>query len=128
MIKSLKGLSEDQLVGFLDQGTELTGELRFSNTFRIDGRVRGKILSDNDLIVGASGQVEADIECGVVSIRGKVVGRICARRRVELLAGARVEGTLISPNVVIEDGASFQGDCDMPAAPPEEPAPPPATI
>ena len=112
MIK-LKGLAAEDLNGFMDEGTEFLGELRFRDTFRVDGHVKGKIVSDNTLIVGESGHVEADIDCGVVSIRGTVSGRVHGRQRIELLAGAKVQATLVSPKLVIEDGAFFQGDCDM---------------
>ena len=100
----------------MDEGTEFIGELRFRDTFRIDGRLKGRIVSDNTLIVGESGQVEADIDCGVVSIRGTVSGRVQGRQRIELLAGSRVQATLVSPRLVIEEGAFFQGECDMGAA------------
>jgi cytoskeletal protein CcmA (bactofilin family) len=115
----LKGLSSEDLNGFMDQGTEFQGELRFRDTFRVDGRVKGRIVSDNMLIVGETGSVEADIDCGVVSIRGSVTGR----------AGARVQGTLVSPRLVIEEGAFFQGDCDMGAsAPAAGPVPAPRPL
>jgi cytoskeletal protein CcmA (bactofilin family) len=110
----LKGLgAAEDLNGFMDEGTEFLGELRFRDTYRIDGLVRGRIVSDNTLVVGESGRVQADIDCGVVSIRGQVQGHIIGRQRIELLAGARVTGTLVSPKLVIEDGAFFQGDCAM---------------
>jgi cytoskeletal protein CcmA (bactofilin family) len=112
MIK-VKGAAAEELNGFLDQGTEILGELRFRNTFRVDGHLKGRIVSDNALIVGETGVVEAEIDCGVVSIRGTVTGRIQARQRLELLAGARVQGTLSSPRLLIEEGAFFQGDCEM---------------
>jgi cytoskeletal protein CcmA (bactofilin family) len=115
MIK-LKGVGEG-LNGFMDEGTELLGELRFRDTLRIDGRLKGKIVSENTLIVGESANVEADIDCGVVSIRGTVSGRVHGRQKIELLAGARVQATLVSPKLVIEDGAFFQGDCEMGARP-----------
>ena len=35
------------------------------------------------------------------------------RQRIELLAGSRVQATLVSPRLVIEEGAFFQGQCDM---------------
>jgi cytoskeletal protein CcmA (bactofilin family) len=114
MIK-LKGLAED-LNGFLDEGTEFIGELRFRDTFRVDGRVKGKIVSDNTLVVGETARIEADIDCGIVSIKGSVTGNVHGRQRVELLAGAKVQGSLVSPRLVIEEGAFFQGDCDMSAA------------
>lgn len=120
MIK-LKGVVSEELNGFMDEATEFLGELRFRNTFRVDGRLRGRIVSDNTLVVGESARVEADIDCGVVSIRGQVVGRVQGRQRIELLAGARVQGTLVAPTLVIEDGAVFEGDCEMaPARPRSE--------
>ena len=128
MIK-LKGLAAaEELNGFMDEGTEFLGELRFRDTYRIDGHVRGRILSENTLVVGEAGRVQADIDCGVVSIRGQVQGHIIGRQRIELLAGARVTGTLVSPKLVIEDGAFFQGDCAMSpgAATAPSPGPPSA--
>ena len=116
MIK-LKGLAAEDLNGFMDEGTEFNGELRFRDTFRVDGRVKGKIVSDNTLIVGETGHVEADIDCGVVSIRGSVSGRVQGRQKIELLAGSKVQATLVSPRLVIEEGAFFQGECDMGSAP-----------
>ena len=116
MIK-LKGPAVEDLNGFMDEGTELTGELRFKDTFRIDGRVKGKIVSENTLVVGEAAKIEADIDCGVVSIRGTVSGRVHGRQRIELLAGSKVQATLISPKLVIEDGAFFQGDCQMGSPP-----------
>ncbi len=65
------------------------------------------------LIIGETGQVDAEIDCGIVSIRGKVTGQVYGRQRIELLSGCRVLATLVSPKLVIEDGAFFQGDCRM---------------
>jgi cytoskeletal protein CcmA (bactofilin family) len=121
----IKGLSAEELNGFMDQGTEFEGELRFKDTFRIDGSLKGRIVSDNTLIVGESGRVDADIECAVVSIRGTVTGRVHGRERIELLAGSRVQATLISPKLLIEDGAFFQGQCDMGEKAPVTTVPPP---
>jgi cytoskeletal protein CcmA (bactofilin family) len=129
MIK-IKGLGQgEDLNGFMDEGAEFQGELRFRNTFRVDGKVKGKIVSENTLIVGEHALVEAEIDCGVVSIRGTVSGKVKGRERIELLAGSRVLATLVSPRLVIEEGAFFQGDCDMSAAPSKGqivPLPPPA--
>jgi cytoskeletal protein CcmA (bactofilin family) len=112
----IKGLSAEDLNGFMDEGTEFLGELHFRNTFRIDGHLKGKVISENTLIVGESGRVDAEIQCGVVSVKGRVTGRIQARDRVEILAGARVEASLAAPKLVIEEGAFFQGSCDMSGA------------
>ena len=44
MIK-IKGLTAEDLNGFMDEGTEFLGELRFRNTFRIDGQAQGQASS-----------------------------------------------------------------------------------
>ena len=103
----------ENLNGFIDQGTEFVGELRFKDTFRIDGTVRGRIVSDNMLVIGEHGFVEAEIDCGGVSIRGRVRGHVHARDRIEILAGARVEATLDAPRLVVEEGASLAGQADV---------------
>jgi cytoskeletal protein CcmA (bactofilin family) len=120
----LRGFAAEDLNGFLDEGTEVHGELRFRDALRVDGRIKGRIVSDNTLIIGETGQVEAEIDCRVVSIRGRVSGQVHGRERVELLAGCRVEATLVTPKLVIEDGAFFHGDCRM-GGPPEAPPPRP---
>ena len=109
----IRGLTADEIDGFIDEGTEFRGELRFRNVFRVDGRVRGRIVSDNTLIIGESGDVEAEIDCGTVSIKGQAKGQIRGRQKIELLSGSRVSGTLNTPALTIEEGSLFQGDCDM---------------
>lgn len=122
MIKT-KNLGAEDLNGFMDEGTEFLGELRFKNVFRVDGHVKGKIFSENTLIVGEEGSIEADVDCGIVSIRGTVKGRVCGREKIELLKGSKVFGTLESPKLLIEEGAFFQGDCHMGSASQSVPAP-----
>ncbi len=114
----LRGFAAEDLNGFLDEGTEVNGELRFRDALRVDGRIKGRIVSDNTLIIGETGQVDAEIDCAVISIRGRVTGTLRGRQRIELLSGCRVQATLVSPKLVVEDGAFFQGDCRM-GEPPE---------
>ena len=119
----LKFKGAEDLNGFLDEGTEFSGELRFRDVLRIDGRASGRIVSDNTLIIGETGQVDAEIDCGVVSIRGRVSGQVRGRERIELLSGCRVQARLVAPKLLIEDGAFFEGDCQMGEPPPADPPP-----
>jgi cytoskeletal protein CcmA (bactofilin family) len=109
----VKGFAADELNGFLDEGTEVSGEIRFRNMLRVDGLVRGRIVSEHTLIVGETGDVEAEIDCGTASIRGKVKGNIRCKKKIELLSGADVRASLNAPALSIEEGALFQGDCEM---------------
>ncbi len=101
------------LNGFLDRGSHFQGELTFEDTFRIDGRFEGKIRSGSELILGDSADVNADIEVGRLSVNGKLSGSVHAIERIELLARSRVFATLSSPVLKVEEGAFFQGTCQM---------------
>ena len=101
------------LNGFLDRGSHFHGELTFEETFRIDGKFEGKIRSGSQLILGETADVDAEIEVGRVSINGTVKGRIRALERIDLLPRARVFADLSSPILKIEEGAHFEGSCQM---------------
>ena len=97
----------------MDEGTEFFGELRFRDMLRVDGRLKGSIVSDNMLIVGETGpgRRRDRLRRRLDPRPGDGPGvRPAADRAARRLPGA---GTLVSPKLVIEDGAFFQGDCRM---------------
>jgi len=99
--------------GFLDKDTEFIGDIKFKENFRIDGIFKGKVLSGNNLIVGETGEVDADIEVNSLSINGRIKGSLKAKGKIEIFSKARVSGTLVTPKLIIEEGAFFQGACQM---------------
>ncbi|MBI3621456.1 MAG: polymer-forming cytoskeletal protein [Nitrospirae bacterium] len=112
------------LVGFAGQNCTIQGTLNFTGTFRIDGRIEGQVTCDGTLIVGEGGQVHADIQATVVVCGGTIEGNIVAKERVQLLAPSVITGTVRSPLLIIEEGAQFNGTCEMerPAAAGSKPA------
>ena len=101
------------LNGYIDKGSYIRGDLSFEETFRIDGRFEGKIRSGGELILGDDADVNAEMEVGRLSVNGKLKGSVHAAERVELLAGARVLGDISTPVLRIEEGAHFEGACQM---------------
>lgn len=101
------------LNGFLDQGSQVEGELAFEETFRIDGKFEGKIRSGSELILGDSSEVSAEIHVAKVSVNGTLRGSVHASERIEILPKARVFADLETPILRIEEGACFQGSCKM---------------
>ena len=96
------------LTAFIDQGSEFEGKLSFRDTVRIDGRFRGEIASENTLIVGETGEIEATIRSNTVAISGSVEGDVHAARKVVLHKTARVTGNVTTPCLVVEEGAVDQ--------------------
>lgn len=113
--------SQGDLNGFLDAGSHMNGELRFEDTFRIEGSFKGSIVSKGDLIVGENGEIEADVRVRSVYVAGKVGGTLSANERIELAKTAKVRADLSAPSLSIEDGAFFEGRCAMDRQPKEAP-------
>jgi cytoskeletal protein CcmA (bactofilin family) len=107
------GSTAGGLTAFIDQGSEFEGKLSFRDTVRIDGRFRGEISSENTLIVGESGEIEATIRSNTIAVSGSVVGDIHAGRKVVLHKTARVEGNIEAASLAIEDGAVLNGNVKM---------------
>jgi cytoskeletal protein CcmA (bactofilin family) len=101
------------LTAFIDQGSEFEGKLSFKDTVRIDGRFRGEISSENTLIVGESGEIEADIQSKVVAISGTVIGNVRADSKVVVHKTGRVEGNVETKSLVVEEGATIEGEIKM---------------
>jgi cytoskeletal protein CcmA (bactofilin family) len=105
--------SSDQVSGFLDKGTNITGELEFAGTLRIDGNFHGSISTGDTLIIGEHAMVHADIRAGEVEIHGQVLGTIEAKRRVEISITGRVRGDIQTPLLTVNPGALLDGRTRM---------------
>ena len=103
----------DQVSGFLDEGTNMTGELEFAGTLRIDGNFHGSISTGDTLIIGEHAMVHADIRAGDVEIHGQVLGTIEATRRVEISGSGRVRGDVHAPVLIVSPGARLDGRTRM---------------
>ena len=109
------------LTAFIDQGSSFEGKLSFKDTVRIDGHFSGQITSENTLVVGESGLIEADIRSQSVIVSGTIHGNVTAAKRVILHKSARVDGDVETPSLVMEEGAVLNGKLNMSAAGPKKP-------
>jgi cytoskeletal protein CcmA (bactofilin family) len=107
-------IKDGTMSGFVGGGTVLSGEANFKGMLRVDGHLTGRITSENGtLIVSSGGQVDADIDVAAAKINGVVNGDVVARERLELGRTAQVYGDIRTPQLVIEEGAVFEGNCRM---------------
>ena len=105
--------SPGDLSGFLDVGSHFEGELKFDQSFRVDGKVVGKVLSDGDLVVGERGEIDGEIRVGRLFVSGLVKGEVYAARRLSIHPHGRVEGTVHAKALVIEEGGILEGQSSM---------------
>ena len=97
----------------IGKGATFDGLLEISGGLRVDGNLKGKVSSADIILIGPSGTVEADLEAKEAIVGGIVRGNIKAPDKVELQAKSQVEGDIVTYSLVVEQGAVFQGNCQM---------------
>ena len=102
-----------EVTGVLDKGAEFDGTLSFEGALRIGGIFRGKIITDDVLIIGEGAQVDADIEVGTLILSGELKGTVRAKERVEIHYPAIFRGNIQTPSLMVADGVVFEGVSQM---------------
>jgi cytoskeletal protein CcmA (bactofilin family) len=112
-----------EITTLLGRGATFDGKLTFEGTVRIDGKLKGEVVSDGTLMVGEGAYVEAKIEVGELIVVGTIVGNIKASRSIEIHARGRVKGDLNTPTLQVDKGAIFDGLSRMESPPTPKPTP-----
>src|SRR5215510_1719801 len=87
----------------------IKGDVTASEDVTIDFTVEGTLeLPAHRLVVAPDGRVQATVAASSVLVQGCVQGHISADR-LELFPTAVVEASVVSPKLVLQDGAQFTG-------------------
>ena len=102
------------LRSFLGEGTDINGEVKFTEIMRVDASISGTITSESgSLLVMEKGRIKATVQASIVEISGIVEGTITAKTSVKIHSTGRVYGDIFTPALIIEHGAVFDGKCHM---------------
>jgi cytoskeletal protein CcmA (bactofilin family) len=85
------------------------GMLTSTGDMQIDGYVEGDVRSAG-LVIGEKAEIHGEIFAEDVTVRGRVMGRIRARK-VFLASTSHVEGDILHEAFAVEAGAFFEGNC-----------------
>lgn len=112
-----------ELSAFIDEGSDIEGKYTFNGTVMLNGKFSGEIQTNDTLIIGEKGIVNANVRAGIIIVGGEFVGNVVATERIELRGAARVFGDVEAPVVVVEEGVLFDGRCRMNRSKPAEALP-----
>jgi cytoskeletal protein CcmA (bactofilin family) len=104
--------AETHLETIVGAESSFQGTLRSKGSVRIDGKIEGGVSAEG-VILGDRGEVQGDISARTVVVGGKVTGNIHATESLELLSKSQVFGDLHAPQLLIAEGAIFEGSCLM---------------
>ncbi|RKY89743.1 cell shape determination protein CcmA [candidate division KSB1 bacterium] len=104
---------EEKINTIIGKGTYIEGSINIKHSCRIDGTVKGKITSGENIIVGEGGFIDGTIVSDRVVVSGKVLGQIYASSSAMFSEKAEFDGDLKTMKILIADGAIFNGKCEM---------------
>jgi cytoskeletal protein CcmA (bactofilin family) len=95
----------------LRSDAEFRGLVELASPGRIDGRVEGEIIGSDQVWIGTTAHIKAQIVAPEIIIAGEVEGKATANHRIELLSSARVVAALDTPRLILAEGSLLEGSC-----------------
>lgn len=106
-------MSKEEINAFLGSGTVYEGKLTFQGAVRIDGSFTGEIQSEGALIAGKDAAIEGIVRVGELILSGNFSGEVHATTRAVLHKTGVFKGSLHCPALVVEEGATLDGQLYM---------------
>jgi cytoskeletal protein CcmA (bactofilin family) len=104
------GQTAETVVG---PSVKIQGDFNSEGNIRIEGHVNGKVKTTQNVFVGETAKITADIFAGNCTISGEVQGNIKVSGSLILEKTAHLSGDIACAILRVEDGAIFSGKCAM---------------
>jgi cytoskeletal protein CcmA (bactofilin family) len=95
------------------QGSQITGNFRFTDGLRVDGEVTGDVRANEEqpsiLVISETASITGEIHADHVIINGRVQGPVHAATLLELQPKARIEGDIFYKALEMHQGAVISG-------------------
>ncbi len=91
----------------------IDGSVKLENAIIVYGQIKGGVITKGSVRLAKSAAVYGDIIGDDIRIAGLVEGNILSVGQVTLLKTCRVLGDITYRKLIIEDGAKFEGRCEV---------------
>lgn len=91
------------------KGTKITGKFDIECKLHVDGEIDGSIHSSNVVTIGTSGIIKGEVFSQRLLVSGEIIGN-CDCQNIEILAGGKIVGDILSSNLIIESQGYFEGN------------------
>jgi cytoskeletal protein CcmA (bactofilin family) len=100
-------------VNLIGKGTEITGDINSLGDVRIDGTLKGNLITKGKFVLGPNGMITGNVKSQNADLSGEVKGTVEVDDMLSLKASARITGDIVTGKLSIEPGAVFSGNCNM---------------
>jgi cytoskeletal protein CcmA (bactofilin family) len=104
------GLSQQNMIA---HGTVFEGDLKSEGDFRIEGTIKGTLITKGKVVIGNTGLVEGSLNCNNADVEGQIKGKLVVSETLSLRASANVDGDVQTGKLAVEPGATFNANCQM---------------
>ena len=105
--------SNNNISSILGPEVEINGDVNVSGDLIIYGVINGDILSKGEVVSAKGSIVNGNICANNASLSGTVKGNLEIESKVILGKSSHVTGNLKAAIITIEEGAKFDGMCNM---------------
>ena len=106
-------LEEEDYDTVLASDIEFEGEVTLKKPLMIKGVFSGNIESESALSIEEGARVKANVKTDSLVIKGSLEGNVDASDVVRLFPSGKLLGDVVSPQVVLDSGCYFTGNCKM---------------
>jgi cytoskeletal protein CcmA (bactofilin family) len=94
------------------EGVTIEGKVNSPGSTRIDGTVKGEVISDKEVVIGKEGKVNANVQTRNAVIAGSFNGEMNATGEVEISSTGKFVGNLTQKEALltIAKGGLFKGE------------------
>ena len=97
----------------IGQDMVIDGSVRLESGIIVYGQIEGSVHTKGPVRLAKNAVVKGNIIGSDVRIAGLVEGDISSMGQVTLLKTCKVKGDIIYKKLVVEDGAKFEGKCEI---------------
>ena len=95
------------------KGTVIEGKFSCAENVRLDGAIHGEVKVDKRFVMGDSSYVQGNINARDAAIKGKIKGDVLVKEALHLMETAVIEGNITAKTMVVEEGARYNGSCQI---------------
>ena len=102
-------------MALIGKSITIRGSLTGKEDLVLEGRIEGRVdLPGHHLTIGQGvHHAQAELAAKVLTIHGRVVGNVTATERVEISESGCLSGDVVTPVLLVKDGAQFNGRITM---------------
>ena len=109
----LRNNSDSKINSIIGPEVEVDGDVRVVGSILIYGKINGGVKATGSVRTARGSCIKGNIESKDANISGKIDGDLKVENKTILEKNCDLKGNLTTGIVVIEEGANFDGICNM---------------